>query len=589
MYLEKINSPSDLKNFNSEERKILADEMRAALLQKMSSHGGHFGPNFGMVEMTIALHSVFDSPKDKFIFDVSHQSYGHKMLTGRKAAFLEEDQYDAVSGYTEPAESKHDFFTIGHTSTSVSLAAGMAKARDLAGGQGNILAIIGDGSLSGGEALEALNFAGEQDKNFIVIVNDNEMSIAENHGGMYRNLKELRDTNGQASNNLFKAMGLDYRYLEEGHDIDALIEFFQASKDIDHPIVLHIHTVKGKGYRFAEENKEAWHFSWPFDIETGKAKGGLIDEYADLTARHMLEKMKQDSKVVMITSATPFVCGFSPERRAEAGHQFIDVGIAEEHAVALASGIAANGGRPVYGVYSTFMQRTYDQISQDVCINASPVTFLVAWASIYGMNDVTHLGLYDIPMISHIPNLVYLAPTSREEYLAMLDWSIEQMEHPVAIRMPMTGMTTSSTRPVRKDYSNLDKYEVTKKGNKVAVMALGNFYSMGEKVIELLKMEMGVDATLINPIYISGTDEDLLNCLKENHDLVVTLEDGVIEGGFGEKIARFYGMDDMKIMNFGVKKAFYDRYNPEELARENHLTAEQIVDDIRVSYKKYKK
>lgn len=580
MYIEKINQPTDVKNLNSEQLHVLADEMRQALLQKLSKHGGHFGPNLGMVEATIALHYVFNSPTDKIVYDVSHQSYPHKMLTGRKDAFLYEDKYDDVSGYSNPDESDHDFFTIGHTSTSVSLACGLAKGRDLKGDTENIIAVIGDGSLSGGEALEGLDFASELNSNLIIVVNDNDMSIAENHGGLYKNLKQLRDTDGKSECNLFKSMGLDYVFVKDGNDIDSLITAFEQVKDSTYPVVVHICTQKGKGYKIAEENKENWHYCGPFNLETGKSDmsqdGG--EDYSSMTADILLKKMKEDKTVVGITSATPTVFGFTEDKRKEAGSQFVDVGIAEETAVALASGIAKNGGKPVYGVYSTFIQRTYDQLSQDLCINNSPATILVYWASVYGMNDVTHLGIYDIPMMSNIPNLVYLAPTTKEEYLAMLDWSIEQNDHPVAIRVPIS--VVSDGKKVTKDFSKLNEYEVTQNGSKIAIVALGSFYSVGAKTAEIIENKTGVKPTLINPIYITGTDDKLLEHLKENHDIVITVEDGVLDGGFGEKIARFYGNSDVKVLNYGLKKEFLDRYNPEEIVKANRLTPEQIAEDV---------
>lgn len=580
MYLEKINQPTDVKNLNKEQLEELAAEMRTALLNKLSKHGGHFGPNFGMVEAIIALHYVFDSPKDKMVYDVSHQSYCHKMLTGRKDAFLYEEKYDDVSGYSDPKESEHDFFTIGHTSTSISLACGLAKARDLKGEKENIIAIIGDGSLSGGEALEGLDFAPELKSNIIIVVNDNDMSIAENHGGMYQNLKLLRDTQGKAECNLFKAMGLDYLFVKEGNNVEKLIEAFQKVKDINHPIVVHICTQKGKGYALAEEHKEQWHWCMPFDKENGKSTVSSEGEnYGTMTAEFLLKKMKEDKTLVGITSATPTVFGFTEDKRKAAGSQFVDVGIAEEHAVALASGIAANGGNPVYGVYSTFLQRTYDQLSQDLCINNNPATILVFAASVYGMNDVTHLGIYDIPMISNIPNLVYLAPTTKEEYLAMVEWSISQKEHPVAIRVP-GGAVISDGKTVTKDFGKLNQYEVTQKGSKVAILALGTFYSLGQEVAEKIAKETGVQPTLINPMYITGKDEKLLEELKVNHQIVITLEDGVLDGGFGEKISRFYGASDIKVLNYGLKKEFIDRYDVNEILKENRLTKEQIVEDV---------
>lgn len=578
MYLENINSPDDVKKLGAQELEALAQEMRDALLFRLSRHGGHFGPNFGMVEATIAMHYVFNSPTDKIVYDVSHQSYPHKMLTGRKDSYLYEEHFDDISGYTNPHESEHDFFTVGHTSTSVSLACGLAKARDLKGEKGNVIAVIGDGSLSGGEALEGLDFAGEMNGNLIVVINDNDMSIAENHGGMYENLKLLRETNGKAECNLFKAMGLDYVFVKDGNDIQSLIKAFEQVKDSKKPVAVHIATQKGKGYAPAEANKEAWHWCMPFDPETGKSKFDFNGEdYGSMTAEWLLDKMKSDKSVCAITSATPTVFGFTADKRQQAGAQFIDVGIAEEHAVALASGIAANGGKPFYGVYSTFIQRTYDQLSQDVCINKSPVTIAVYAASVYGMNDVTHLGIYDIPMLSNIPELVYLAPVTKEDYFAMLDWSMEQTEHPVAIRVP--NEVISSGVATKKDFSKLNKYEVTQEGSDIAIIALGSFYGLGEEAAKLIEESTGKKPTLINPYFITGTDDELLESLKAGHKAVITLEDGVLDGGFGEKISRFYGSSDVKTLNFGLKKEFLDRYDIGEVLKENHLTAEQIAAD----------
>lgn len=578
MYIEKINGPEDVKKLNIEEMTALAEEMRHALLKRASIHGGHFGPNFGMVEAIIALHYVFESPKDKMVFDVSHQTYPHKMLTGRKDAYLYEEHYDDVTGYSCPQESEHDHFTVGHTSTSVSLACGLAKARDLRGESANVIAIIGDGSLSGGEALEGMDFAAELDSNMIIVVNDNDMSIAENHGGLYSNLKLLRETNGQAECNLFKAMGLDYIYVDHGNDLRELIGAFKQVKDSKKPVVVHINTLKGKGYKPAEEHKEEWHWHLPFDIETGKSHFPEVEDYSSVTCEYLIEKMKQDPTVVAITSGTPTILGFTQEKRKQAGRQFVDVGIAEETAVALASGIAKGGGKPVYGVYSSFIQRTYDQISQDLCIDGNPATIVVYTGSVFGMTDVTHLGLQDIPMLSNIPGLVYLAPTTKEEYLSMLDWSVEQKEMPVAIKLP-GGDMISDGREVKKDWSQLNTYEVTEKGSKIALIGLGTFYFLALQTAEMLEKK-GIHATVINPYYITGLDEGLLEKLKADHDTVVTLEDGILNGGFGEKIARFYGSSDMKVYNYGLKKEFLDRYDVNEVLKENHLTAEQIVNDV---------
>ncbi len=580
MYIEQINSPKDLKQLTTEQMTVLAGEIRQALLNRLSACGGHIGPNLGMVEATIALHFVFDSPKDKLVFDVSHQCYTHKILTGRKEAFLNPAKYASVSGYTNPHESEHDFFIIGHTSTSVSLACGLAKARDLKHDSENVIAVIGDGSLSGGEAYEGLSNAAEMGTNLIIVVNDNDMSIAENHGGLYGNLRQLRESKGEAPCNFFKSLGLDYLYVDEGNDISALIAAFRQVKDASHPVVVHIHTQKGKGYAFAEQNREKYHWGGPFNLQTGEPKNrSTAEDYGDLTGRFLLEEMAKDPTLVAISSGTPTVLGFTPERRQQAGRQFVDVGIAEEHAVALASGIAANGGHPVYGVYSTFIQRCYDQLSQDLCINNNPAVIAVFAGTVNGMNDVTHLGFFDIPLIANIPNMVYLAPTCKEEYFAMMRWAIQQREHPVAVRVP--GVVVESRQePFDTDYSMLNRYRVTQQGRRVAILALGSFYGLGEAVRTKLEADAGLQATLINPRYITGLDTDLLESLKTDHQIVVTLEDGVLDGGFGEKIARYYGDSAMRVLNFGLRKEFADRYVAAELMRANRLTDTQIVKDI---------
>ena len=578
MLLEKIQSPKDVKVLSMPQLHKLAQEIRDGILNRDSNIGGHVGPNLGIVETTIAMHYVFNCPEDKFVFDVSHQSYPHKMLTGRAFGYYDNNRFQEISGYSSPAESpEYDQFELGHTSTSISLASGLQKARDIKGTKENIVVLIGDGSLSGGEALEGLDEVGELGTGIIIIVNDNEMSIAENHGGLYKNLALLRETNGKAECNLFRAMGLDYKYVADGNDVETLIKTFQEVKDIDHPIVVHIHTEKGKGYAPAEQNKEPWHWSMPFDIETGKPKvEGGGEDYGNMTAEYLLEEMKKDKHLVAVTSGTPTVAGFFKNRREEAGAQHVDVGIAEEQAVAMISGMAKGGIRPVYNVYSTFIQRTYDQIAQDLCINGNPAVINVFCASLYGMNDITHIGFYDIPMLSNIPNLVYLAPTCWEEYKAMMAWGIKQTAHPVSIRVP-GGAVTHSDEQFDEDYSELNRFKMTHKGSKVAIVALGAFYGLGKQVAALLKEQKGIDATLINPRYITGLDEEMLESLKADHEKVITLEDGALEGGFGEKIARFYGDSDMRTLCFGIKKGLYDRYDYQQLAKDNELTPEQIV------------
>ena len=590
MYIEKIQSPVDLKGLDLKALQVVADETRRAVLNRVSKHGGHVGPNLGFVEATVALHYVFNAPKDKLVFDVSHQSYPHKVLTGRASGFLGDvDDMNAISGYSSPAECpEYDNFEVGHTSTSISLATGLQKARDVKGTDENIIAIIGDGSLSGGEAFEGLSEASELGTGIIIVVNDNEKSIAENHGGIYKNLRALRESGGTCEHNWFKAWGFEYKYLEEGNNIEKLIEVFRSVKDTDKPTVVHIHTEKGHGYAPAVKNKEAWHWGLPFNLEDGSrpvrnADGTMpevvaCEDYAELFSDWMLREMKHDKTLIAVTAGTPTAAGFTPDKRKEAGKQHIDMGIAEEQAVAMISGMAKGGLHPVWTVYSTFIQRTYDQIAQDLCINANPAVINVVGGGVNSMNDITHICLFDIPMLCSIPGLIYLAPTTCEEYFAMMRWAIQQDQKPIAIRTPSNGVVHTA-EPVDAEYGYAPKYKVMHRGSKVAIIAAGSFYQKGENVVRLLA-DKGVDATLINPRYLNAVDVDVLNALKDDHQLVVTLEDGCKDGGFGERIASYYGTSQMKVLVGGIKKGLYDRYDVHELLANNRLLDEQIVEDV---------
>ena len=590
MYIEKIQSPADLKGMDIATLNIVADEVRQAVLNRVSKHGGHIGPNLGFVEATVALHYVFNAPEDKFVFDVSHQCYPHKVLTGRAAGFLGNvDDMNAISGYSSPAECpEYDNFEVGHTSTSISLATGLQKARDVKGTKENIIAIIGDGSLSGGEAFEGLDEASELGTGIIIIVNDNEMSIAENHGGIYKNLRALRESCGECEHNWFKAWGFEYKYLEEGNDIERLIEVFRSVKDTNRPTVVHIHTEKGHGYAPAVKNKEAWHWGMPFNLDDGsrpvRNADGTVPEvkpcetYPELFSDWMLSEMKHDKTLIAVTAGTPTAAGFTADKRNQAGSQHLDMGIAEEQAVAMISGMAKGGLRPVWSVYSTFIQRTYDQIAQDLCINSNPAVINVVGGGVNSMNDITHICLVDIPMLCSIPGLIYLAPTTCEEYFAMMRWAILQDKKPIAIRVPSNGVV-HTTENVDEEYSYESKYKVMHEGSKVAIIAAGSFYQKGENVVRLLA-DKGIDATLVNPRYLNEVDADSLEALKTNHKLVVTLEDGCKDGGFGERIASSYGTSDMKVLVCGIKKGLYDRYDVEQLLKDNRLLDEQIVEDV---------
>ena len=579
--LDKINTPKDLKTLSQDELEQLCGEIRQQMLLRLSATGGHVGSNLAVIEATAALHYVFDSPVDKIVFDVSHQCYTHKLLTGRKAAYTDPAQFSTVSGFTNPAESVHDLFSIGHTSTAVSLACGLAKGRDVKEESYNVIAVVGDGALSGGEAMEGLNNAAALGSNLILLINDNNMSIAENQGGIYQNLRLLRETEGKAPCNLFRALGFDYLFVRNGNDFHEIADVLKKAKDTGHPTVIHMCTVKGNGYRFAELDKEKWHYMKPFDLNTGKCRtqAAPVETYEALTAVYLADKMRKDPTVTAVTAGTPKVLGFEEELRRQFPKQFVDVGIAEGHAVAFASGIAKAGAKSVFGVSSSFLQRTYDQLSSDLALNRSPAVILVFFAGI-AEGSQTHIGIFDIALAANIPNLVYLAPTCKEEYFHMLEWGLDQTEYPVMIRVP--GIETVSRKAaLLPAYGYPAKYEIAVHGTIAAILALGKFFELGESVREKLRTEHGIYATLINPRYASDVDVETLNALPEyGHCLVVTLEDGVIDGGFGEKIARFYETSSMKVMNFGAKKEFVNHVTVEEQYFRYHLTPEQIVSDI---------
>lgn len=588
-YLDHINGPADLKRLDRSQLPALASEIRQALIAKVSATGGHMGPNLGVVEATIAMHYVFDSPRDKFIWDVSHQSYTHKILTGRKQAFLDPAHYHDVSGYTHPGESEHDHFVIGHTGTSISLAVGMAKGRDLNGRKENVIAFIGDGSLSEGEALEGLDNAGEMTTNLIIIVNDNEMSIAPNHGGIYKTLAELRATNGRSEHNLFRDFGLDYRYVENGNDVNALIDALAEVKDIDHPVVVHIHTDKGRGLErvnASREAKEFGHWMLPQAVQEAKEEAGPAEDYASVSCAYLLDKMKQDRRVVVLSAGTPGNGGFGPKEREQAGDQFVDVGIAEQHAVAAISGIAKAGGKPVYEVASTFLQRAYDQLQQDLALQGTAATIIAAgFGDAIGPGDNTHANIFDIAMTNTIPGLTGLAPATKEEYLAMLDWSIDHADRPVVIAEPGTltreaDLTVAPEEPAAVPFTEGDlKYRTIAKGSKVAILALGNFLPLGLKVRGELA-QSGIDATVIDPRVYSDFDVAALDALKDDHDVVVTLEDGALVGGFGQRIAGYYGPTGMKVLNYGAAKEITDLEPTESLYRRYRLNPELVAEDV---------
>ena len=580
MKLSDIKTPKDIKSLDIESLEDIADQMREAILNRTSKIGGHVGPNLGSVESIIALHYVFDAPTDKLVYDVSHQAFPHKMLTGRADGYLNQEDFDKVGEYTDPKESpEYDLFYAGHTSPALSLCVGLAKARDLKDEKYNVVAYVGDGALSGGVAFEGLDAGGALGTNLICIFNDNQMAIAENHGGMYQHFQHLRETNGTASDNLFKAFGWDYIYVAEGNNVSKLIEAYRKVKDSDRPVVVHINTQKGEGYRPAEEFRERFHYRDPYSI----ASGSLLtvdtgESYSQIFKNFVFENVKKYPNLLVISSATPEDFGLGPKERKELGDHYIDVAIAEQTGVSVMAGAAKGGAKVVYGVVSTFLQRAYDQLMEDWAMDDSSALLNVDSTGIAAITDQTHLGFWDIPMITSIPEVVYLAPASLEEYAAMLQWGLDQNQFKVAVREPVYSVEHADY-DVATDYSDLNKFQVTHKGKDVAIIAAGDFYAKGKEVANILK-EKGIDATLINPRFVSGVDCQLLKELEADHKIVATIEDGSLEGGFGQRVAGALGNSGMKTLNFGLQKKFVDRYDVEALEREYGLLPEQIATSI---------
>lgn len=578
--IKNIKSPADIKKMTVGELCRVAKEMRDAILYRTSLISGHVGSNLGDTETVIALHYVFDAPTDKLVFDVSHQAFVHKMITGRVDGFINPDSFANVGEYTIPTESpEYDLFYAGHTSPSISLCSGIARARDIMREKYNVVAIIGDGSLSGGEALEGLNVAASLKSNFIVVVIDNDMAIAPNTGGLYEGLKELRDTNGTATDNIFKAFGFDYLYVAEGNNLNAVIEAFRQVKDTDHPVVIHVNTQKGEGYAPAERDREYWHYSAPFDIPTGNPVHiSEAPDYSDILLDFIMDKGTNDPRSLIISSATPGAFGFDAEKRSRLGKHYLSVDIAEQTGVAAMAGAARAGAKVIYPVMATFLQRAYDQLMEDWAMDPSPALMVTGGTGICGIPDQTHLGFWDIPYITSIPDIVYLAPANAEELKAMLEWGYEQREHKVAVRMPELSYEHADYA-VDTDYSDLNRFKITRKGSRVALIGAGDFYIQAIKVAGKLA-QSGIDATVINPRFVSGVDKAMIESLKAEHELVVTLEDGSVEGGFGQRVAAAVGPTGMKSLSLGIPKHFYDRYDAKELMTQLGLDPAQIASVI---------
>jgi 1-deoxy-D-xylulose-5-phosphate synthase len=576
-YLERIESPADVRRLSLLELEGLAAQIRRALVDSILVTGGHLGPNLGFVEATIALHHVFDLPNDKLVFDVSHQCYTHKMLTGRKRAYVDPAHYGEFTGFTNPDESEYDLFRAGHTSQAVSLACGLAKARDLLGQHHNVIAVLGDGSLSGGEAFEGLDNAAELGSNLIVVFNDNDRSIAPNSGGVYQNLAMLRKTKGTCEENFFRTLGLDYRYVEEGNDVEALVAAFTEVRDIDHPVVVHIHTRKGKGYAWAEEHPEAAH-SIPagFDPNAAQAPVKAPVTYQQITRDCLKRKMAEDKSVIVVNAGAPSGVGLTPEFRAWCGDQFFDTGITEQHATAFSAGLARGGAKPVFMVMATFAQRAFDQFVQELGLNRSPATVLVFGAGFYDI-DATHAGTLDIVMTSNVPGITCLAPATMQEYVDMLEWSIDQRERPVVIRVPEKVLPGGEGAF---DPGRPGGWHTERLGSRIAFLSLGSTVELARRAAQLLEERKGISATIIEALNYSSFDEPLLDSLLYDHSLVITLEAGILCGGFGEKVARYYGKSSMRVSCYGGKKEFLDLVPTDEFFKLYHFTPEDIVADI---------
>ena len=580
MELTNIQIPSDLRDCSIAELEVIAQHIRNLIIHRTSHIGGHIGSSLGATDIIVALHHVFGTDNAQFVFDISHQSYAHKILTGRHQGFIDENQFHTVSGYSNPDESTHDPFHLGHASTSLSLTAGLMIGRDLQHKTQPIVTMIGDGALSGGEAYEALNHLATMSSQCLIIINDNEQSIAENHGGLYSHLQQLRDTHGESPNNLFKALGFSYRYVDDGNSLESLIHALKNCKDETTPTVLHIHTTKGHGYDKAIANPEGFHNPSGFDIDTGETKKRYTNSYESIVAKQLIETLDQNKAACIVTAATPGGFCLTKDIREKLGAQYIDVGIAEEHATTLLAGIAHNGGTPILPIYSTFLQRAYDQIINDLCINNSNALILVYRASIYGNKDMTHLGFNDITMLGNMPNLMYLAPTTVEELESSIRYGLEHHNHPIAIRIPV-GVPINDTAQSDTIDKPVTSYAVTQSGNTIAIIGIGNFYHKAVELSHAIRETTHISPTIIKPLCISSLDTDTLNELTKDHHIVITLEDGELEGGYGQKIASYYGKTSMKVLNYGISKQFYDRYKPEDVLQQNHLDFEHILDDIR--------
>lgn len=618
MALEKIQKANDIKKLQPEELKILADEIRQFLIEKISVTGGHLASNLGVVELTMALHLVFDLPEDKLIWDVGHQSYTHKLLTGRRAGFDDLRKYGGMSGFPKRKESDCDAFDTGHSSTSISAGLGYVAARELTGETYNVVSVIGDGSLTGGMAYEALNNASRLKSNFIIILNDNNMSISENVGGMSRYLNGLRTA--QAYTDLkkgvedtlkripvkgerivhqvrktksgikqlfvpgmfFEDMDITYLGPVDGHDIRKLVKILNEAKRVDHAVLVHVITKKGKGYPPAEENPARFHGTGPFEIETGEAKDKSDkDTYTDVFSKVLTDIGRKDEKVVAITAAMADGTGLSRFAR-RFPQRFFDVGIAEEHAMTFAAGLAAGGMKPVFAVYSSFLQRAYDQTIHDVCLQKLPVFIAVDRAGLVGSDGETHQGVFDLSYLSSIPNMTIMSPKNRWEMADMVRFAVD-FPYPVALRYPR-GAAYEGMRQFRAPIE-YGKSELLFREKEIAILFVGHMSELAESVRQRLK-ENGVSCSLINARFVKPLDTEMLDDLLKDHSLFVTIEENVLTGGYGEQVLRYVSGKEksVRVLNFGISDDYVEHGNVEVLRKEVGLDCDSISVRVEKEY-----
>ena len=611
MILEQIKGPQDIKQMSLEELGQLAQEIRAFLIEKISHTGGHLASNLGVVELTIAMYRTFDLPEDKVIWDVGHQSYTHKILSGRMAEFDELRQYGGLSGFPKRKESPYDCFDTGHSSTSISAGLGIAQGRDILGQNYEVVSVIGDGALTGGMAYEALNNAARMKKNFIIVLNDNKMSISENVGGMSRYLNGLRTGSGyndlkknvanaldripvvgapmidkikRTKNSikqlfipgmLFENMGITYLGPVDGHNISQLCKVFREAKNLDHAVLVHVLTKKGKGYKPAEKNPSRFHGVDPFDVTTGKSlKEKQYPSYTEVFSRKLCQLAKERPNLVALTAAMPDGTGLSAFARHYPG-RFFDVGIAEAHAVTSAAGMAAAGLKPVVAVYSSFLQRAYDQVLHDVCIQDLPVVFAVDRAGLVGSDGETHQGIFDYSFLTSIPNMSVMAPKNLWELRAMLEFSMDY-NRPLAIRYPR-GEAYRGLRDFREPIV-YGKGEMLYEEEGIALLAVGSMVSTAEHIRQKLKAE-GRSCTLANGRFVKPFDRELVDRLAERHKVIVTLEENVLQGGYGLPVTAYIHehYPHRRVLNIGIPDAYVEHGNVSVLREGLGIDSDSII------------